>query len=375
MAAVASSYAELGIDPDAVERALSANMTFPASWYSDPRIYAFELERIFARSWQLAAPVHQLAHHGDHVVTAAAHVPIVLTRDRDGVLRGFVNVCRHRAFPVAESDGNRKTLQCRYHGWTYELDGRLRTAPGCGFEERFDKRDFSLVPVAVDTFGGFVWVNPDPDAPPLRDAYPELEPLAAERALSFEQYRYVRRYTYEIAANWKVWVENATECYHCPTVHAKSFGDAFDVSRERYEYVNVGRLLGQFTRYNPKGRRFTHEPASGDRAFRFVFVWPTSFVALDDMVAFPGMIIPTGPESCRFVADMYVHPDVAGEAVEQWVEMYNLTLLEDAEAVRIQQPGLRSRMVPHGRLMPSRESAICAFHRMVWDAVREGLDG
>ena len=139
--------------------------------------------------------------------------------------------------------------------------------------------------------------------------------------------------------------------------------------------MNVGRILGQFTRYNPKGKRFPHAPESGDRAFRFVFVWPSSFVALDDMVAFPGMITPTGPESCRFDADMYVHPDVPEDQVEHWLEMYNETLLEDSEAVRIQQPGLRSRMVEHGRLMPSRESAIISFHRMVWNAVREGVDG
>ena len=373
MAAVATSYAELGIDADAVERALAANMTFPASWYSDPRIYAFELEHVFARSWQLVAPAEQLAEPGDHVAAAAGHVPVVVTRDRHGELRGFVNVCRHRAFPVVTAAGNRKTLQCGYHGWTYELDGRLRTAPGCGFEERFDKRDFSLVPVAVDTFGGFVWVNPDRDAPPLRAAYPELEPLASARGVDFGAYRYVRRYTYEIEANWKVFVENATECYHCPTIHARSFSDAFDVSRERYEYVNVGRVLGQFTDYNANGRRFTPPAGSRDRAFRFVFVWPSSFVALDDMVAFPGLITPTGPESCRFVADMYVHPDVADDDVEHWLEMYNLTFAEDAEAVRLQQPGLRSQMVPHGRLMPSRESAISAFHRMVWDAFRQAL--
>lgn len=375
MVVVAGSYAELGIDADAVERALAANMTFPASWYSDPKIYAFELEKIFARSWHLIGPVHQLSAPGDHIVGSAGHVPVVVTRDAAGALHGFVNVCRHRAYPVASGPGNRKALQCRYHGWTYELDGRLRTAPGCGFEEQFDKRDFSLLPVSLDTFGGFVWANPEPAAAPLREAYPELEQLFSERGVGFDEYQYVRRYTYEIEANWKVYVENATECYHCPTIHSKSFSDAFDVSRENYEYVNVGRILAQFTDYNPKGRRFGRAAEQGDRAFRFAYVWPSSFVALDDMVAFPGMIIPTGPETCRFIADMYVKPGLSDQEIEHRVEMYTLTLEEDAEAVRIQQPGLRSKMVPHGRLMPSRESAIIAFHRMVWDAVREGVEG
>src|SRR5262249_42733368 len=141
---------------------------------------------------------------------------------------------------------------CGYHGWTYDLDGRLRKAPGCGFEEQFDKSEFSLIPVSVDTWGGFVWVNPDPEALPLRETHPDLEPMAAARSLDFADYEHHGQYVYEIPANWKVWVENATECYHCPTIHSKSFSATFDASRERYEYVNVGQLLGQFTRFNPK---------------------------------------------------------------------------------------------------------------------------
>lgn len=374
MAAVSPTYAELGIDPDAVEAALDANLTVPARWYSDPRIYEFELEHLFTRAWQVAGPLHMLEKPGDHVTTTVGQVPIVVTRDLEGELHAFVNVCRHRAYPVATRDGHRKTLQCKYHGWTYELDGRLRTAPGCGFEEHFDKAEFSLVPVSVDTWGGFAWVNPDPEARPLREVHPDLEPLAAERGLTFEGYRYHGRFTYDIPANWKVFVENATECYHCPTIHPRSFSDAFDVSRQQYEYVNVGQLLAQFTRYNPKAHVFRPEGHWSEQGFRFIYVFPTTFFALDDLVAFPGMIYPTGPESCSFTAEMYVRPDCTQSEIDEWVEMYTRTLDEDAEAVRVQQPGLRSRMVPHGRLMPSRESAILWFHRLVWSAFREALE-
>ena len=366
--------AELGIDPVEVEEMLAANRTFPARWYSDPKIYDFELEHIFTRTWQLAGPLHKLEQPGDHIVCRAAHVPILVTRDLDGELQGFVNVCRHRAHPVAVEDGNRKALQCRYHAWTYELDGRLKKAPGCGFEEQFDKSEFSLVPVSVDTWDSFVWVNPDPNALSFRETHPEFEPLVAARRLEFTGYRYYGRYTYEIPANWKVWVENATECYHCPTIHSKSFSEAFDTSRERYEYVNVGQMTGQFTRFNPKSSISRPTRRNGDgNDFRFIYVWPTTFFAVDDYVAFPGIIIPTGPESCHFVAEMYVHPDCPEGFMDEWVEMYNQTLMEDSNVVRAQQPGLRSRMVPYGRLMPSRESAISHFHRLVWESFREAL--
>ncbi len=359
----------LGIDPAAVEAALDADFTFPARWYSDPAIYDFELDSIFTRSWVIAGPLAKLENIGDHIVCRAGHVPILVTRARDGELHGFVNVCRHRAYPVATSDGCRKLLQCAYHAWTYELDGRLNRAPRAEAEPGFDKADFSLVPVSVDTWGPLVWVNPDPAAPPLREAYPGFAPLAAEHGMDFSGYTYHSRFSYQIPANWKVWVENASECYHCPTIHATSFSDAWDTSHGTYTYVDQERILGQFTQPNPKATgtvRATEE-------FRYIFVWPSSFVVMDEYVAFPGMITPTGPETCDFHADFYVRPGLEQSFVDDWVEMYNRTLTEDAHAVLVQQPGLRSKMVPHGRLMPGSESAISRFHRMVWESFKESL--
>jgi phenylpropionate dioxygenase-like ring-hydroxylating dioxygenase large terminal subunit len=364
---------DLGIDADAVEDALSRDMTFPARWYSDPAIYAFELDRIFTRSWVYAGPLDKLARPGDHIVCHAAHVPLLVTRDKNDEVHAFINVCRHRAFPVAVEDGNRSTLQCAYHAWTYNLDGSLRAAPRSERERCFNREDFSLLPAAVETWNGLVFVNPDPDAPPLREAYPELFSLAEERALDFHDYRYHDRFTYEIPANWKVWVENASECYHCPTIHKDSFSDAFDDHADVYEYVDGNRILGQFTAYNPRAKTYAHPAREGDRQFRYIFVWPFTTLVQDDWVAFPGVIIPTGPETCRFMADMFVHPEVSSEQAEEWVEMWNQTIIEDTEAVLLQQPGLRSQMVPHGRLMPASESAIARFHRMVWESFAEAL--
>ena len=185
----AAELDRLGIDPAAVEAALDADRTFPARWYSDPAIYDFELDSIFTRSWVIAGPLDRLAKAGDHLVCRAGHVPILVTRARDGQLRGFVNVCRHRAYPVATEDGCRQLLQCAYHAWTYELDGRLNRAPRAEAEPGFDKADFSLVPVSVDTWGPLVWVNPDPNAPPLREAYPGFEELAAAHGMDFSGLR------------------------------------------------------------------------------------------------------------------------------------------------------------------------------------------
>jgi phenylpropionate dioxygenase-like ring-hydroxylating dioxygenase large terminal subunit len=365
---------DLGIDGDAVEDALSRNLTFPARWYSDPDVYAFENERIFTRSWQYAGPLEKLQNPGDHIVCHVGQVPIVVTRDSAGELHGFINVCRHRAYPVAVCDANRGTLQCQYHGWTYNLDGRLRQAPRSEREEHFDKSEFSLLPVSVDTWNAFVFVNPDPEAPSLRESYPEFEPLAEERGLDFTGYTYHGRITYDVPANWKVWVENASECYHCPTIHTHSFSDAFLAGADVYEYVDGARVLGQFTGYNPRAKHYPRPAQDGDRQFRYAFLWPTTTLVQDDWVAFPGIIQPTGPETCQFIADFYADPSLSKDQADEWVAMWNKTLGEDTDAVLLQQPGLRSQMVPHGRLMPASESAIARFHRMVWEAFSEALD-
>ena len=175
-------------------------------------------------------------------------------------------------------------------------------------EMDFDRDELSLVPVAVDTWRGFVFVNPDvarraaarraPGARAARGrAQPRLRRLEVPR----------RTGSIPIEANWKVFVENATECYHCPTVHTKSFSDAFVTDANVYELVETGGLLCQFTPYNARRANTRWGGQTGD-GFRFIYLWPTSFWAQDDQVAFTGMIVPTGVESCEFHADVYSHP-------------------------------------------------------------------
>jgi phenylpropionate dioxygenase-like ring-hydroxylating dioxygenase large terminal subunit len=367
------THNDLGIDPEAIEDALSRNLTFPARWYSDPDIYALEIEKIFNRSWQYAGQLAKVANPGDHLVCQVGQVPVVVTRDLEGELHAFVNVCRHRAYPVAVEDGNRKILQCGYHAWSYNLDGCLHKAPRSEREECFDKADFSLIPVSVDTWNHLVFVHPDAEAASFRESYPEFEPLALERGLDFSGYEYHSRYIYEVSANWKVWVENASECYHCPTIHTHSFSDAFVNNPEVYEYVDGPRVLGQFTVYNPRAKKHVHPRRDGDRDFRFMYLWPGTTLVQDDLVATAAIIVPTGRESCKFVADMFVRPELDEAQVADWLSMLDETLTEDTHAVALQQPGLRSQMVPHGRLMPASESAISRFHRMVWDNLSEIL--
>src|SRR5262249_39527337 len=146
-------------------------------WYSDPAIFQRELERIHRRAWHFATHTGELSETGRVALRSVAGVPIVLVRGADGAVRGFLNICRHRGYPVATEPGCRRTPHCAYHGWSYELDGRLRAAPRSDEDPTFDPARFGLVPVQTHVWGPMVWVNIDRDAPPFErwiEGMPEL---------------------------------------------------------------------------------------------------------------------------------------------------------------------------------------------------------
>ena len=141
--------------------------TTPYSWYVDPAVLAAERERIFRRSWQYAGHTGELDGPGSLFPTQVGGLPVVVVLDKDGELRGYLNICRHRGTVLVDEPQKRGTIQCPYHAWTYGLDGSLRGAPRSKDEPGFDKDELGLAPVSVDTWGPFVFVNPDPDAGPL----------------------------------------------------------------------------------------------------------------------------------------------------------------------------------------------------------------
>src|SRR5262245_14678153 len=135
--------------------------TLPWSWYTDPAVLQLERERIFRRSWQYVGHPGDVPEPGSFAATSVVAVPVVLVRDRDGTLRAFLNVCRHRGSIVCEGSGRRETLQCPYHAWTYGLDGRVVAAPRSA-KEGIDTEELGLVQLQLETWGPLIFVNPDP---------------------------------------------------------------------------------------------------------------------------------------------------------------------------------------------------------------------
>jgi len=362
-----------GTDIDAsVGEALDAGLTLPAAWYSDPEIHRCERERIFARSWQYAARLEQVAEPRSYVATEAGHIPVVVVRDQDGDLRAFVNVCRHRGHLVAQGQGSRKSLQCPYHAWTYGLDGCLRAAPRSEREPGFDFDQYSLLPVQVDTWGPFVFVNPDPDAAPLEDALGRLPALVAGDGIDLGRLRFRERLEWESPVNWKIGIENYLECYHCPVAHP-SFSKLIDVDPDAYLLESEGLVSSQFgpLRASSNGDKFPYQPDGEVKRAQYHFFWPNTTVNLD-----PGALnlsvetwIPTGPHSVRGRTDYFFGENVSDETAREIMAFGTQVGEEDMALVASVQQGLDSGMVPHGRLLTSSEHLLQHFQRLVYDSL------
>ena len=189
----------------------------PARYYFGEDMLAMEQRSVFAHSWQLVAHHSQLAEPGDHVVEKIGEVPVIVIRGQDGVLRAFPNVCRHRAGPLALCSGKgARALHCKYHGWTYTLEGQLRSAPEMQAAADFDVADIRLPPLRVHEWQGLVFVALSEDVPAFDEVYGGIVERIAPIDLS--AMRYLRRDSYDIDCNWKVYIDNFLEGYHLPHV-------------------------------------------------------------------------------------------------------------------------------------------------------------
>ena len=344
--------------------------TLPWSWYADPEVLWLEQERIFARSWQYVGHADEVAEPGDRVPKAVGQIPVALVRDLEGGLRAFLNVCRHRGFQVVRARGNGRTLQCGYHAWTYDLDGSLRAAPRADREPEFDPSGLGLVPLAVETWGPFVFVNPDADAPPLAEALGPVPALLAELGLDLENLRFHHRSEFELAANWKLACENFLECYHCAVAHP-GFTAAVDVSPDAYRLEAQGLTSSQLGPLRRNGDSFL---TGGDvPRSQFHFLWPNFGINV-----FPGRpnlscgpILPLGPERTARFLDYFFAPDVDQAWIDELLAFDDQIGREDTALVEGVQQGVRSGVLPEGRLLSESEQLVSHFQQLCADALAQ----
>ena len=358
--------------PQTLRAELERGLTLPASWYSDPEILRLEQERIFARAWQYACPVEQVAEPGSFFAGQAGDVPVVVVRGRDGELRGFVNVCRHRGHLVASGCGRRETLQCPYHAWTYDLDGSLRAAPRSEREPGFDHRDWSLQPVLVDTWGPLVFVNPDSSAMTLAEQLGALPAEMAARGIDPAGYEYRgRSRELLVEANWKIVVENFLECYHCPVAH-KSFSTLLDVAPDAYTLTAARWSSSQYAPVQSgNGKTMPYDPTGDIAESQFHYVWPNW--TLNTLPGPPHVRVlvfqPVDPDHTATYVDSFWAPGTSEEIVEDITAFGAVVGREDVELVECVHRGLRSGAIEQGRLLLGSEHLIQHFQLLVYDAL------
>ncbi len=357
-----------------IERRLEDGWTLPASWYSDPNAYALERERLFASAWQYAGPLEWVAERGCFFAAQVGHVPVAIVRGKDDVLRGFVNVCRHRGHLVVSAEGCRETLQCPYHAWTYDLDGTLRKAPRSEREPGFDPAGLSLLSVSVGTWGPFVFVNPDPAATPLEEALGELPAIVAASGIDLDAVRFHSHHEWPIEANWKVVMENFLECYHCPTAHP-GFSKVIDVAPDAYRlqvHPTFSSQVGSVRESALSGNGKASYTPRGDVAqAQFHFLFPVTTVNIAPGIPNAGLerYVPDGPARTIEVTDYYFGTDASDEEIAELMAWDNQVGEEDVTLVQSVQHGLDSGAVPQGRLMRESEQLIADFQRRVRDAL------
>jgi choline monooxygenase len=345
---------------DFAAQPLATTTALPARYYVDAQGAELDRRAVFARSWQLAAHATQLGSPGDHVVTEVASLPLLVVRGNDGVLRALHNVCRHRAGPLALCDGRAaKRLRCRYHGWTYALDGRLLSAPEMGDAVDFQIDAIRLPEARVAEWHGLVFVALEA-APPFTDLLEGIDARVGPGALAGCTFH--QRTTYDLACNWKVYVDNYLEGYHVPHIH-------LELNR-MLDYRSYVTELARWHSLQWSPLESTDDLYGNGEAL-YYWIWPNTMLNILPGRLQTNRVLPLGPDRCRVEFDFY-YPDDARAAArrERDLAFSDLVQKEDVDICERVQRGLGSGSYVAGRLNPLRESGVHHFHELLRAAYR-----
>ncbi|GAB2976574.1 aromatic ring-hydroxylating dioxygenase subunit alpha [Amycolatopsis acidiphila] len=359
--------------------------TLPGQYYTDPAIFALEQSRIFGSRWLAVARASDVDRPGRYRTIEVGGESVLLVRGRDGGLRAFFNVCRHRGARLCtEADGEaRRSLQCPYHAWTYGFDGKLVAAPNLTNMPDVDRSAYGLVPVHLREWLGYAWICLA-DEPPsfeetVRDAVTgRLGDPAAIGSWQLDELRVGRRISYDVKANWKLIVENFMECYHCATIHP----ELTEVLPEFAQGYAAQYYVGHGAEFGPEIEGFTVDGAAGfdrlggvdpgrDRRYYAITINPQVFLNLvPDHVIFHRML-PISAERTLVECDWLYSKEVvaSGKDVSRSVELFHRVNQQDFDACERCQPAMSSRIYAHGGVLVPSEHHLGAFHSWVLDAL------
>ncbi len=351
--------------------------TLPSDWYFDPAVFRQEHEAIFYRSWCFLGHVSDIPKPGDYFTGQVMDQEIVIIRGEDRQIRGFYNVCSHRAHPLLAGQGNTRLIVCPYHQWCYQSDGKFRGARGRDALKEWIPDNADLKAVRIEEYGGLLFANLDREARPLIDQAGKL--LAAMRDACPRMDSLVRAATWErdVAANWKTVIDNNHECYHCAVNH-KALMELIDYDTKAAWSDDGITFIHAVEKKNLENSAYALRTAELEQEALFGFVFPTTIPLM-----FPGtaslavfQVIPTGPETTRERWHFYFANSTPSEAEQKQMDYIRNTLVpEDVGLCEAVQKGLHSRGYRQGRFVVDRdhceysEHHVHFFQKLVHDAM------
>ena len=357
----------------------AAAMSLNAEAYTDPAWFALEQNAIFAKSWQWVCHVEKVREPGQYVTATIAGRSIVVLRDREGALRAFYNVCKHRAHELLEGEGTANHIMCPYHAWVYRLDGGLHRAPHTESLVGFNKDEICLDAVQVEAFCGFIYVNLDSNAAPLAEQSGDLGREIMYWAPEVEELTFGHRLTYDIKSNWKNVVDNFLECYHCPTAH-KDFCTLVDM--DTYKVTTHGMYSSHMADAGQNANSAYDVSNAAVKTHAVWWMYPTTCI-----MRYPGRpsmiilnIIPMGPDRTLETYDFYLVDQTPDEAEKEAIRYLDEVLqVEDIGLVESVQRGMATPAFDQGRIVHDPEGsgksehAVHHFHGLVLDAYKQEL--
>ena len=352
-----------------------SSRTLPGWAFTDQAIFEREREAIHFRSWHYAGTTQELVKAGDYLTASIVDQNIIIIREQDGELRGFYNVCQHRAHELLRGRGRVHRITCPYHAWTYGIDGRFSGARGTAALQNFDNAAFNLKPVRIEVFAKkLIFFNLDPAAIPLRDQAADLEADLEAEIPSFNRLTVAPGLaSAEIQANWKVAVDNYLECYHCRNAHP-ALASLMDLGSFRVDvhpfWMSHKAELGR-----PDNAAYPVLPNAANTRTLWWWLWPTTtFNVLPGSAELSVFsFFPLGVGSTLQWGQRFGIP---GDPVDAKREHYRNGPLtaEDVALVESVQRGLHSRGYSSGRFIDDgdgevTERATHQFHRLVAGAL------